>query len=173
MTRRLILMRHAQQGGAAENDHGRRLTLEGHQQAHRVGARLARIGPIPERVLSSTALRCRETWAEMAASLPDTIGLDFESGLYNASANELLDAVAAVDEATDRLLLLAHNPGMSLLALELAGSRESERAQLSRGFSPACVAIFAVTGAWSTLSPRTVRLDAFLTPGEDAARPST
>ncbi len=173
MTRRLILMRHARQGGTAATDHDRPLVREGQLQARRVGRRLARLGPIPDRVLASTALRCRETWAEMSTELPATIRLDLEPTLYNATADQLLDAIAAVDETVGTLLLLAHNPGISLLALGLAGTREAERDRLLRGFTPATVAIFEVADAWSTVSPRTVRLQSFMGPdeaeGSDAA----
>jgi phosphohistidine phosphatase len=166
MARRLILMRHARQGGMAATDHDRRLTREGHLQARRVGRRLASLGPIPDRVLASTALRCRETWSDMAVALPTTIDLELEADLYNATAERLLDAIAAVDEAVGTLLVLAHNPGISLLALGLAGSREAERDRLLRGFSPATTAVFEVADAWATLSPRTARLQSFAGPDE-------
>ena len=169
MARRLILMRHAQQGGRAETDHARRLTAEGHQQAHRVGERLARFGPLPDQVLCSTAQRCRETWMDVSSALPGSIPVTFEAGLYNASADQLLDAIATVDEATERLLVLAHNPGISLLALGLAGARDDERKRLEREFSPSTTAIFSVEGEWSTLSPRTTRLQSFLSAEDDGA----
>ena len=169
MSRRLILMRHAKQSGLAVRDHDRPLTDEGRDAAHRVGERLSEAGLIPERVLSSTALRCRETWQAIGAGLGtgrgEALEVDFESGLYNASSHDLLRAIAGVDDENEILLLLAHNPGISMLALELAAADEAALGRLRAGFSPATTACFEIEGPWSTLSARTARLIRFEAPG--------
>ncbi len=169
MVRRLILMRHARQSGLAATDHERPLTDEGHDQAHSVGTRLADAGLVPDRALSSTALRCRETLADVEAAIGNTIPTDFEPELYNAAPDEILSVLAGAEESAETLLLLAHNPGISLCALALAGGRESEREQLQRGFTPATIAVFGVDGPWSTIAARNVRLLRFEAPGAGAA----
>ncbi len=164
MSRSLILMRHARQSGVAARDHDRPLTDEGREQAFRVGARLAEIGDVPSRALSSTALRCRETMEALTAGIGRPIEADFEPNLYNASAHELLDALAAVDDRIESLLLLAHNPGMSMLALQLGAAREIDLEALRAGFTPATIAVFEIEGGWSTVSARTARLVRFEPP---------
>lgn len=164
MARRLILMRHAKQSGLAVRDHDRPLTDEGRDEAHRVGERLAEVGPIPDRVLSSTALRCRETWAAISAGLGEALEVDCESGLYNASSHDLLRAITGIDDEIEILLLLAHNPGMSLLALELGAADETALSLLRAGFSPATTACFEIEGPWSTVSARTAQLIRFERP---------
>ncbi len=163
--RRLTLMRHARQSGLATRDHDRPLTADGRDDAHRVGVRLAALGPdaIPTRVLSSTALRCRETWRSVAAALGDASGIEvsFEAGLYNASAMALQGEIAAADEAVEHLLLLAHNPGISVLGLELAQGGGEDVEALRGGFTPATTAHFEIEGPWSTLAPRTAHLVRF------------
>lgn len=163
--RSLILMRHAKQSGSATRDHERPLTDEGRRDAQRVGERLAGETPLPGLVLSSTALRCRETWAAVAVGLGASLGTDFEPtyepALYNASLRDLLEEIAAVDDEISSLLVLAHNPGISLLALELASGIESDAAALQHGFTPATTARFDVEGPWSSLSARTARLSRF------------
>ena len=106
MSRSLILMRHARQSGVAARDHDRPLTDEGREQAFRVGARLAEIGDVPSRALSSTALRCRETMEALTAGIGRPIEADFEPNLYNASAHELLDALALLADLHHRMPVL-------------------------------------------------------------------
>jgi len=161
-------MRHAKQNGLAVRDHDRPLTDEGRDDAHRVGERLAEAGLIPERVLSSTALRCRETWEAIGAGLGadrcEALEVDFESDLYNASSHDLLRAIAGVDDDVEILLLLAHNPGMSMLALELGAADETALNLLGGGFPPGTTACFEIEGPWSTVSARTARLLRFEAP---------
>ena len=164
MPRSLILMRHAKQSGRATSDHERPLTDAGREQAHAVGRRLAESGVLPDRVLSSTALRCRETWAGVEAALPGRLPIDFEETLYNASADQLFQEIAGIPDDVNSLLVLAHNPGISMLALALAGNRDAEIDRLREGFSPATIARFDVEDSWSDVSPRNVRLRAFERP---------
>ena len=164
MPRSLILMRHAKQSSHPTSDHERPLTDAGLEQAHAVGLRLAESGVLPEQVLSSTALRCRETWAGVEAAFPSSLPIDFEETLYNASADQLVQEIAGTPDDVNSLLVLAHNPGISMLALALAGNRDAEIDRLREGFSPATVAIFDVAESWPDVSPRNVRLRAFERP---------
>ena len=157
MSRTLILMRHARQSALAASDHERPLTDEGRDAAHRVGATLLREGLVPDQALSSTALRCRQTWECVSAAFEAPREATFEAGLYNATAAGLLDGLATIGEDGDTLLLLAHNPGISVLAIELAGSDEAALERLRAGFTPATTARFEIDGPWSTVSPRSAR----------------
>jgi phosphohistidine phosphatase len=159
--RRLILMRHANagpSGGASgDGDRARPLTRRGLLEAQHVGERLQERGLVPDRVLCSVARRCRETWQEVSRAFDDEIAVDFAERLYDASERVLLEAIAEVDLA-DTLLVLAHNPGISLLARELGGDSGAAIEDLRRGFTPATTACFEVAGPWSALSRRTARL---------------
>jgi phosphohistidine phosphatase len=154
-------MRHAKQSGQGPTDHERSLTHDGRSDAQRVGARLAGEEPLPDVVLSSTARRCQETWAAVAAGMNSSLMPDFDRSLYNASSRELLGAIAGIGDEVDTLLVLAHNPGISMLALELAGGDAGSTDRLENGFTPGTTAHFAVEGAWSVLSSRTARLRQF------------
>ncbi|HEB88724.1 MAG TPA: histidine phosphatase family protein [Deltaproteobacteria bacterium] len=154
--RQLILMRHATAEIGRGLDRDRRLTAGGRNQAHRVGHRLRELDLVPERVVCSTALRCRETWAAVAAALDRSVVVDFEEELYNASPERIGQVLAGLDDADDatRVLLIAHNPGISLFALQLARGDASAEAELRNGFSPATWAGFGFDGAWSQLAAR-------------------
>jgi len=154
-------MRHARQSGLGVTDHERPLTNDGRDAANRVGARLREERLLPSRGLCSTALRCRQTWQTLLDGAGATIDADFEAELYNASAAELLSVLAGTEETVESVLLLAHNPGMSMLALHLAGSNQADLDTLRGGFSPGTTARFEVRGAWSEVSPANVKLLAF------------
>lgn len=152
-------MRHAKQSGLTVRDHDRPLTKEGREAAHRVGLHLREIGVVPDAVLSSTALRCRQTFECLEAGVGRSIPADFEPNLYNASARDLLEGLAGVTEdSIGTLLLLAHNPGMSMLAIDLSAGDEEALERTRGGFTPATTAQFEIRGAWSEISPQTARL---------------
>jgi len=164
--RHLILMRHATAGSGGGRDHERRLTARGLDEAHRVGVALASAGPVPDHVLCSSAIRCRETWDAVRAGLglearsdsdaadsvsTDSVSTDFEKDLYNASADEILRVLAGASDARS-VLLLAHNPGVSMMALELARGSDVGLERMRSGFTPASIACFEIEGDWSSLS---------------------
>ncbi len=161
--RRLIIMRHASAGSHADRDHARPLTARGISEAKGVGRRLTSDGLIPSSVLCSTALRCRETWQAVGEPFATPIAIDFDDALYNASADALLAALKDLpDEGNETVLLLAHNPGVSLLALGLAMDDEDATASLRAGFAPASFAAFSIAGSWSALTPRSATLRRFV-----------
>jgi phosphohistidine phosphatase len=158
--RQLIIMRHATANPGGGRDHARTLTSSGQDEAREVGLSLRSQGPIPERVLCSSAIRCRETWQAVSAGLGSDAIVDFEDDLYNASPTSLLHCLAGVVD-DQSVLLLAHNPGVSVLALELAGGDEESVTRLRAGFAPAAIACFEIEGSWSLVSSASARLTRF------------
>ena len=139
---RLILFRHgeAERPSAAGRDFDRTLDALGRTETRAVAAELARRGLIPDLALVSAAQRTRETWAEMAAVFPNA-EVEFDMALYNADSEALLAAARAADPST--VILIAHNPGIHLLAAYLAQSAEAEfRKRLDRGFPTGGAAAF-------------------------------
>lgn len=162
-TRRLILMRHATAATGGGRDFDRPLTDAGRDEARRVGERLRILAQAPTRVISSSARRCQETWAAVCAGLgpdgPEPAAVEQDEALYNASPRELLEAIRDVVDGVDgTLLVVAHNPGISLLALELGRAEAQDELRLRDGFAPATVAVFAVERPWSELAAASARL---------------
>ena len=127
----------------------RSLSRRGLDEAQRVGERLRAAGPLPDRVLASSARRCRETWHAVSSGLTaeqrSRIAVEFEDRLYNASTGTLLE-ILHDETAAEVLLVLAHNPGISRLALELGRANEGDESVLRDGFGPATLAVFEVSG---------------------------
>jgi phosphohistidine phosphatase len=115
----LTLLRHAKSSWDDErlDDHDRPLADRGHRDARRMGKRLARRKFHPELLLTSTALRARETSDYLAAALELAESRSrIERGIYLASPDELLRVVAGLDDALESVLLIGHNPGLTQLA---------------------------------------------------------
>lgn len=122
MERRLILMRHAKSAWDTEapNDHARPLSGRGRADAPKVAARLAALGWVPELVLSSDAVRTRETWARMASAFRSP-EVRWSRRLYGAGVGAVQDEVATVGAAVGTVLLLGHNPGWEGVLAFLSG----------------------------------------------------
>jgi phosphohistidine phosphatase len=159
-SRQLIIMRHATANPGGGHDHDRTLTPAGRDEARRVGLSIRSQGRIPERILCSSATRCRETWQALSTGLGEVVAVDFETDLYNGSPESLLNCLAGVANPQS-VLLLAHNPGVSVLALELARGDEQSVTCLRAGFTPATIACFEIEGPWSLLSSSSARLTRF------------
>jgi phosphohistidine phosphatase len=118
---RLALVRHAKSdwGDPSLDDHDRPLNDRGKRDAPRMARRLAEAGLRPDVILSSTALRARTTAEAFAAEL--RIAVSLEPELYGAPAGSLLAVAAATGAAS--VMVVAHDPGMSVLAGRLSDGR--------------------------------------------------
>ncbi|MCP2637711.1 histidine phosphatase family protein [Microbacterium sp. HD4P20] len=115
----LVLVRHAKSdwGDPGLDDHDRPLNERGRRDAPRMARRLADAGVRPEGILSSTAVRARSTAEVFGAELGVAVTLDPE--LYGAPAGTLLATAAATGARS--IMVVAHDPGMSVLAAQLSG----------------------------------------------------
>lgn len=115
---RLALVRHAKSDWADPmlDDHDRPLNERGRHDAPVMAARLAESGFRPEVILSSTALRAQSTAQAFAAAWG--LRVQWQDRLYGAPAPLLLTAAAETKESA--VLIVAHDPGMSVLADQLS-----------------------------------------------------
>jgi phosphohistidine phosphatase len=126
MARQLWLLRHADaEPHGTRPDEERQLTARGEQQARAAGIALARLGARFDGVLFSPKTRARQT-AELAAegwSEEERERLRGHPPLAGGfGAREALEQLEGI-EADGRLLLVGHEPDLSILAGELTGGR--------------------------------------------------
>jgi len=116
---RLVLVRHAKSdwGDPSLDDHDRPLNGRGMRDAPRMARTLAESDFRPEVILSSTALRARTTAEAFGAEFDVAVNLDPE--LYGAPPRVLLAKAAA--SGAHRVIVVAHDPGMTALAERLSG----------------------------------------------------
>lgn len=167
--RTLYLLRHAKSDWDDANlgDAERPLAPRGRRAAKRMGAHLAEVGPIPDRVLCSTARRAIDTWELAAAELDAEPELELDEALYLAPPAVILARVRGVPDRVHTLLVVGHNPGFQALAVQLAGGPRTAAAEKIGKFPTAALARFTLAhGGWRQLAPETVRLAAFVRPSE-------
>ncbi len=135
----LLLLRHAQADRASPGlpDHDRPLDERGRRDATAVGRLLLRERLVPDRILSSTAVRACAT-AERAAESSRYEGeVRTSSRLYLADCLELLGPLRELDSACASALIVAHNPGVAeLLRLLTDEIRPVPTAALARVHLP-------------------------------------
>lgn len=114
----LVLVRHGE-AGSGSTDHERPLTAHGRTEAATMAARLAEAGFRPDVVLSSSAVRAVQTAEAFARASDARVVRDPD--LYGAWSDSLMDAAAAAGrDGAARVVVVAHNPGMSALARTLS-----------------------------------------------------
>lgn len=112
--KRLILMRHAKSDWTSgQEDHDRPLNARGRNAATVLGDWLRQNDHLPDTVLCSSAARTRETLQRLKIKART----GFEPSLYLADSGRLESALKHA--SGDRVLMLAHNPGIGDFAAEL------------------------------------------------------
>jgi phosphohistidine phosphatase len=161
--RTLVLLRHAKAANPdGVDDHDRPLTARGHADASAVGAWLSARNLRPSRVLCSTARRTRETWHSVRVALGDagvSADLVLSPELYAAGTVAMLELIRATSSDVDVLMVVGHNPTVSMVSVLLDPGTEIED-----GLRTAGIALHVVDGEWTDFGPDRAPLTAAHTP---------
>jgi len=120
----LLILRHAKSAYPPDvtDDFDRPLNGRGKKDAPRIARLLCAFGPTPERIVSSPALRARETAEAVVAGLGAAAELlSFDERLYLASTDVLNQVAGELPDALSSVLIVAHNPGMEQWIGRLCG----------------------------------------------------
>lgn len=123
----LLILRHAKSSWKDKgiSDHARPLNKRGKKAAPLIGQVLYEEDFVPDVILSSTALRARET-ADLVAEASGFEGeVDYLDDFYHAWPSDYLSALCSLSDKINTAMVVGHNPGMELL-LEMLTS-QSER----------------------------------------------
>ena len=147
----LAVLRHAKAAGEpGVNDMQRQLTGGGRRDAAAAGRWLLAQGIRPSLVLCSSSRRTRETWeqasAAMGAAAPDASAVRFESRVYDAGAQDLLDLVNEQPNDAQTLLMVGHNPASAQLVAWLAGRSDI-------AFPAGALAVIRLGESWAAVVP--------------------
>jgi phosphohistidine phosphatase len=141
----LLVLRHGKAGDSELGDRERELTARGRRDALSIARTLADPALLPERIISSSAPRARETAELVARELDRAHALDALDELYLAEPEPYLAAVARLAGAAERVLVVGHNPGLEQLVELLTGTRVS--------LPTASLAVCSLPCALSELAP--------------------
>ena len=123
-SRRLLIMRHAKSDWdmAAATDFDRPLNKRGERDAPCMGQWLRKNKLIPDWIISSPALRAKETVLLVCEELGlKKKAIHWEEKLYAAELKTLLTALAQCPEDRHLVMLVGHNPGLEELLVYLTG----------------------------------------------------
>ena len=113
----VILFRHGKSDWDAQydSDHDRPLAKRGIRDAIRMGKFLSKRAEIPELILSSTALRTRET-TKLAMEAGDwDVDFELEKKIYEASLGEIIDIIKSQEDKYNSICLVGHEPIFSTI----------------------------------------------------------
>lgn len=126
LVKRLLLMRHAKSDWDHPHlaDVDRPLNERGQRAAIAMGTWLREQQAVPHLILVSPAVRAQQTLARLLPQWMESPVCQTLDPLYPGSPQQILAAVAQVSEATETVLLLAHNPGLEILVDMIGGRAE-------------------------------------------------
>lgn len=138
---RIYLLRHAEAAWAApgQSDFDRPLSEKGYADAEIVAENAADRGYKPDIVLSSTAVRCKQTADAVHRAMGENLDIRFVDALYSATPEIYLDIIGAQQDVTS-VMLVGHNPVMEQTLEALIGHQALAQA-LPTGFPPGGLAV--------------------------------
>ena len=146
----LLLLRHAKSDYPdGVDDHQRPLASRGIREAALAGDWIRANAPEVDAVLCSTATRTRQTL--------ERTGIDadvrFEDDLYDTTPGTVLGLVNGMSDDVLTLLIVGHEPTMSMLALGLAaeGGNSMAAEEIASKYPTSSVAVLRTTAPWRRL----------------------
>ena len=118
----LLIVRHAKSDWKDESlsDFDRPLNSRGKKNAPEMGLRMKRHGFQPDLIWSSAAKRAKRTAKLIAKSIAYAEDkIVFDENLYHAGRRSLLEQIKQQEDKYEFIMLVGHNPGLSMLASEL------------------------------------------------------
>jgi phosphohistidine phosphatase len=122
----LLLLRHAKSSWKKPNlsDFDRPLNERGQKAAQTVGRFLGKQEFSIDLVISSPAVRARQTIERVLSAAKWTPEVRFDQRIYEATPTTLMEVVSQIDDDRKSVLLVGHNPGMEELLALLVGKDE-------------------------------------------------
>lgn len=153
--KRLCLMRHAKSDWSdpSKDDFSRPLNARGSTAADFMADFIARSPYVPDAVLCSTARRANETFLPLSRKLPKGVPVIHRDELYHAMPDVMLEEIHKAPASAETLLVVAHNPGLVLLAMALAEDPDEElAAKVAHGVPTGGFIVFEFdVGSWKEI----------------------
>ena len=168
MKRQVLILRH----GKAFDDHPegdwhRALKKKGYRDAAIVAQYLLDNDLVPDYVLTSTGIRAAETAQAVIDGLdgihPPKRSLD---SLYHAASGYIRSVVSGFDNKTRRLLVVGHNPGLSMLVDDLM-TADTELRERYTGLPKSGLAVFEFNGIWVDIESAECHLTHYIHPKQE------
>jgi phosphohistidine phosphatase len=149
----LFLLRHAKSSWKDQSlpDFERPLNRRGKHAAEKIGKYLKHEMIVPELILSSPAVRARETIDRVAKAAKWDIEVRFDQRIYEAAGLLLLEVISQIENERKTVLLVGHNPGIEQLLMLFTG--------ISKNMPTAALARIEIKASkWATAADKRARL---------------
>jgi len=154
----LYVIRHAKAEPFIEGteDHNRKLVNKGKQRAANLASWLSKKTPIIKELHFSSSIRTIHTAEIVSKVLPKTLMKFEDSKLYGATEEVLLNYLAFIDDKTDSIGVIGHQPGLKQLAMSLIiNFSEGMEKVLNKNFSTSnAISIGFNIKRWDQISNR-------------------
>lgn len=152
----LVLMRHAKSSwdDPSQPDFDRPLNKRGLKSAPIMGKRLKKSGYRCDLMISSPALRAKQTAEAVAEAIGYEKSIDYDKRLYMADVDDFLAVVGGLEEKIGTVLIVGHNPGTEAFFSYLSG-REVDK------FPTAAYACLRMDIPWALVGANCAELIAF------------
>jgi phosphohistidine phosphatase len=164
----ILILRHAKSSWSDpyRSDFDRPLAKRGRKDAPLMGEVLALFQCVPDRILSSPALRARQTTELVAEACGYRRSIHWEDSFYGAGSYEMIAALQRLPDAVECPMLVGHNPTLEeTVSLLLGGEGEGWYADYAIRLPTAALVCLDVNIAdWTDLEPGDGVLRWFLIP---------
>ena len=160
MDRELLILRHAKSAWdtGAPSDFERPLAKRGEKAAPRVGRWLLEQGLIPDYVVSSPALRAKQTVMLVCRKLGvEAQRICWDERVYGGWTRDLIEVLRASPAEAQRVMIAGHNPGLEDLVETLSEGRVPRPAD-GKLMPTAAVARLRIGVPWAELGAGTGQL---------------
>ena len=161
--KRIYLLRHSYAGQTNKhmlNDHERPLTQKGEELCPKISQYFTDNykDNAPEVIISSTALRARQTGALFKKNFRGGSNIEIETHqeLYIISIDEAIHVISNIDEKYNSALIVSHNPGLHEFCLHFAkeGDKKKYR-EMKNNFPPGSFVTFDIDiKDWHEVKPK-------------------
>lgn len=126
---RLYLLRHARAAWAepGKSDFDRTLDDDGFAEAEVVAEEAADQGYKPDLIISSTAVRCRQTAEPFHRAVSEELTIDYVDSLYSGTVDTYA-ALAFAERQEKSVMIVGHNPMIEEFFHRLVGKEIAETA---------------------------------------------
>lgn len=123
----LLLMRHAKSSWKDDSleDHERPLKKRGRKDAKRIAKVIHKNDLVPDLILSSSAVRSRETVDIVVKTLDYKNPVAFSDELYMGEPQDFIDVLCNLSQEHDTVMIVGHNPGLEAYLQIIDGEIES------------------------------------------------
>jgi len=168
MDRELLILRHghAAYDGGAENDFDRPLDKRGILACHVIAAQLTKEQILPERIISSSAVRATQTVLRVAKQTRIPMShITWNPNLYSSSVEAWVQSVRELSPDISRLLICGHNPELEKLIEHLC-VRPVERPDDGKMLTSGSLARLRVLVPWGEVGENCATLASISRPND-------